>query len=122
LRIGLPVWNGRLSPLFDTARSLMVAEIRGGNVVGSKTEIIGETIWSFRVRRLSELGIKVLICGGISRGLAVMVTAAGIRVVAGVVGNTDELLEAYVDGRLDAPQYCMPGWRRGRRRRFRRGC
>jgi len=120
MRVAVPVWNGRVSPVFDTAGRIIIANIDGETVGASEEQVIGEMSPQGRVRTLSDLGVQVLICGGISRPLAALAAAAGIRLSPWVAGETDEVLRAYVEGRLSARQFMMPG-RCGRRKRFRGG-
>jgi len=120
MRVAIPIWNGRVSPLFDTAARMTIAEIDDGRAHSLEEQAIGETFPPWRARALSDLGVQVLICGGISRPLAAMLAAAGIRVVPWMTGEVETILQAYAQDRLPAPQFLMPGCF-GRRRRFRRG-
>jgi predicted Fe-Mo cluster-binding NifX family protein len=120
MRVAIPTWNGRVSPLFDTATRMAIAEVDGPQIGPFEERPISETFPPWRVRALSDIGVEVLICGGISRPLAAMVGAAGIRVVPWVTGEVQTVLQAYAQGRIPAPQFQMPG-RRGRGRRFRGG-
>ena len=118
--VAVPNWNGRVSPLFDTATRLTLAEVSGG-----RTAITGERLLAgipppWRARYLADQGVEVLICGGISRPLAGMLGALGIRVLPWVTGEVSEVLEAFAGGRLPAPQFLMPGCGR-HRHRFRHG-
>ena len=49
---------------------------------------------------LAEAGIDVLICGGIGGGAQTALVEAGIELVAGAEGNTDEVVETYLRGEL----------------------
>ena len=70
----------------------------------------------------------MLLCGGISAPVAGLVESQGIRVMAGLVGEVDAVLDAFFAGRLPDPAFAMPGWRcfgpgmgGGRRWKHRRG-
>ena len=121
MRVALPVWNGRVSPVFDTARHLLIADIEGRELKSRSEIALVEIVWPARVRRLVNSGVEVLICGAISRGFSTMITASGIRVIPGIVGDVDEVLRAFTLGQIPSPQFFMPGWGGGRRRRFRGG-
>jgi len=108
-RIGIPVWQGRVSPVFDTAGRLLVVEADGDREMVRSESSLPDTRLPRRVGRLAELGVEVLICGGISRPLLGMVTGSGIRVVPWVAGDVQEVLEAYLGGRLLDPRFLMPG-------------
>lgn len=125
MRIALPIWESRISPVFDTAGSLLVVEVSDTEEVGRTEERLNEPFPPQRAARLVQLGVDVLICGAISRPLLCMVTGYGIQVVPFVSGDADEILSAYLSGRLRGPdfppQFRMPGCGVGRRRFRRRG-
>jgi predicted Fe-Mo cluster-binding NifX family protein len=112
----MPIWERRVAPLFDTAAQLLLVDVDGATESRRTTVPLPEHLPAQRVRRLSELGAGVLICGGISRPLAVLVMAAGVQVVPWVAGPVDQVLQAYERGKLPNPAFVMPGcW--GHRRR-----
>ena len=125
MNLALPVWNGRLSPVFDTARSLLVVEITGGRRIACTQTELGGPDPMQRVRLLQELEIRTLICGAVSRPLQVMIEAARIQVIPFVAGDTDRVIEAYLSGDISDGAFTMPGCGRGgfgRRRAQRRRC
>ena len=108
-RIAIPTWNARVSPVFDTAGHALLVDVEDGAEVGRSETPIGAVMPPRRILRLTELGVNVLICGAISRPLAVMAEGAGIRIVPWVAGNTEEVVQAYLTGQLPAPRFMMPG-------------
>lgn len=50
---------------------------------------------------LKEIGVEVLICGGIGTGAQNALTNAGIKFFGGVVGNADEVVNNYLSGQLE---------------------
>jgi len=120
MKVAIPVWQNRVSPVFDTAARLLLIEDEGGDRLEAP---LVEANPARRVGRLVELGVAVLICGAISRPLAMMVQASGIRLVPWVAGEVDEVLAAFSGGAFPSEAFMMPGCRRGggRGRRGRRG-
>ena len=117
-RIALPVWDGRISPVFDTARHLRIVEMRNEEHVSDREELLRRKDLFGRATRLQELNVDTLICGAVSRPLANLIAASGIELISFVTGEVNEVLRAYHAGRLGDPQFLMPGClRRGRRRR-----
>jgi len=96
------------------ARHLRLVEAEGG-VAASQSE---HRLGGGRTGEISELGVNVLICGALSRELENGLWAQGITVVAGVCGAVDEVLCAYLAGRLCGRQFVLPGWVRGRGSRW----
>jgi len=118
--VALSVWLGRISPVFDVAKNLLLVSVDGQESVGRELRPIGPLDMPGRARRVSELGVDVLICGAISRPLESLLTAAGVRVLPQTCGPVEEVLKAFLAGRLDDGAFLMPGCC-GRRRRMARG-
>jgi len=56
---------------------------------------------------LQDLGVNVLICGGIGGGARMALAEAGIVIYGGVVGDADDAVEAYLAGELSyVPNAC----------------
>ncbi len=49
---------------------------------------------------LKELGVEVLICGGIGGGARMALLQAGIEIFGGVSGNADQAVASYLAGNL----------------------
>jgi len=122
-RVAMPIWTERIAPVFDASQKLLLVDIDGGRELSRAEELTNWPDEPRRVSRLQELGVDVLICGGISRRLAEMIETCGIRVIPWVGGFVDEVLSAYLAGRFPDSRFLMPGRRgRGRRRGDARGC
>ena len=119
MRVGIPIWDGRVSPVFDTARRLMLCDVAKGAAGERREEDLPPGMPQRRVARLKEVGTEVLICGAISRPLAGMIAATGVQVIPFVSGEVEDVLHAFSEARLGDPAFLMPGCRgRGRGRRF----
>jgi predicted Fe-Mo cluster-binding NifX family protein len=109
MKIAIPVWEDRISPLFDVARQLLVVEVEDGNK-SMRNKVLLENGWpSNRVSQMADLGIEVLICGGISRLLIDRLHTSGIAVISQIKGEPDQVLEGYLRGDIDSPRFAMPG-------------
>ena len=78
---------------------------------------------ALRARHILELGVDTLICGAISMPLEALLTSANVRVLGRACGPVEEVLQAFMTGRLADDAFLMPGCcgRRGRARNRRRG-
>ena len=126
MKTAIPVFRGCVSPVFDWAGKLLVVERDEESETGRHEVDVAGLAPAFRGRRLQELGVEALLCGGISAPVAAAVESHGVRVMAGLVGEVDAVLDAFFAGRLPDPAFAMPGWRccgqgMGRGRRWRRG-
>lgn len=120
-RIALAVWNGRISPVFDVARRVLIVDIAAGEVTGSQEADMPDEDFAGKAVTLAGLGVETLICGAISRACSGVLEAHGIRPIGFVAGEIESVLAAYLQGRLDRRAYRMPGCEcrcpRGRNRR-----
>ena len=109
MRLAVPEHQGRVSPVFDCCRRLLVIDEVGGDVTTSITVDWSDVPRPARPSRLQGLGVGVLLCGGISCGLAEEIEGRGIEVLSWVSGGVDDVLEAFFGGRLPNPELSMPG-------------
>jgi predicted Fe-Mo cluster-binding NifX family protein len=113
MKVALPIRNGRISPVFDVACRFLVVEFEGGVPAGRSEFSITESGGEARAVLLQELGISILICGAISNQTARMVERCGIELIPWIVGEIDDVIEAYLSGTLGSEGFIMPGCRRG---------
>jgi len=109
MKIAIPTWNGRVSPVFDTASRLLVIEIREKSEVDRFETDISEHFLPSKSIRLTGLEIDTLICGAISRPLAYMITTAGMKLIPWIAGQVEEVLQAFLKDNLFDPRFIMPG-------------
>jgi predicted Fe-Mo cluster-binding NifX family protein len=119
--VAVPVWQGRVSPVFDVAGQLLLVEFDGARETVRRQEALPEEAPERRVQRLQALGIETLICGAVSHALEVLLGAGGIQVIPRICGAVDEVLQAFLCSELHNDQFAMPGCC-GQRRHRQRGC
>ena len=105
----MPIWDGRVSPVFDVAKTLLVVDIKEGVETGRTTRVLDEDAPAQRVDVLCRLKIDVLICEAVSRSLETMLSANGVKVASGVCGEIGRVIKAFVEDRLNRPEHRMPG-------------
>ena len=110
MRIAMAVWQQRVSPLFDVASELLLVDAEGAAETARTSVPLPDQELPRRVRRLVDLDVDVLICGGISQPLAGMVHASGIRLVPFTAGPVEQVLRAFLQGQLPSQAFVMPGW------------
>ena len=98
-----------MSPVFDVAARLLVVRLKNEAELERREVVLFEKQPDGIVRCLNELGINVLICGGISQELQTALEHVGISVLARVYGGIDAVVAAYRTSRLDSPEFVMPG-------------
>ena len=120
MKVALTTWNGRISPVLDVARQVILADVEADRVVSRREEPLPGTDPAAQAARLAALAPQVLICGAISQPMSARMAGTGIRVIPFTAGAVDEVISAWLAGRLPGPAWTMPGCRgcgQGRRRR-----
>jgi predicted Fe-Mo cluster-binding NifX family protein len=96
MQVALTVWEGRISPLFDSTRMLLVLNVKGRRINDRHYEPLNCDSAVARAARLHELGVDVLICGGISNTFADQIEARGIKLIPFSSGRIEDVLRAYL--------------------------
>ncbi|PKL37461.1 MAG: hypothetical protein CVV44_14005 [Spirochaetae bacterium HGW-Spirochaetae-1] len=118
-KIAIPVFTGRISPLFDVAKEFHIFSVRNGEIVNSYSVNTAGCSELSIVGKLRQEEASVIICSAISRCTADTVVAGGINLIPGVIGCVDEVIKAYTENSLVVERFAMPGCQgrgRGRRR------
>lgn len=109
VKVVIAQWQGRVSPVFDSSSKALVVEVAGGAAGTREMAFLGGEHPLDRARSLQGIGAEVLICGAISRPMEVALTAAGIRVIPDTCGAIDDVLGAFIEGRLGEATFMLPG-------------
>jgi predicted Fe-Mo cluster-binding NifX family protein len=117
--VAIPVWKGRVSPVFDVAGQVLLVELDRLIETARWEEPLADDGLDRRADRMAHWGVTTLVCGAISRPLESLLTARGIDVIPRVCGGVDEVLGAFSSGNLQSEQFAMPGCCNQRRRRQR---
>jgi len=118
MKVAIPHWHGRISPVFDVAGNVLVVEIADGVEHARQDVALAAEDLQLRAARLAETGTEVLVCGAISWPLEMALSAAGIDVIPQTCGDVEQVLAAFARGQLQQDAFLMPGCC-GRRRQFR---
>lgn len=122
MKVAVTVWEDTVSTVCDFSSRLLVFDVMGGEVKNRAFIPFETGIMPERMNQFEALGIKVLLCGAISRPLERMIRASGVKVIPCLRGSIEEVLRAYLDGGLSDARFILPGFGpgtscvRGRRR------
>jgi predicted Fe-Mo cluster-binding NifX family protein len=116
MKIAIPKWQDRVSPVFDVAVNLLLIEIENGKEVRREERTLHGTEPLTRINEFLGFGVQTLICGAISAPLAAKLTASGVKVIGFTCGSVEDVLTSYVNGGLSGLTFLMPGCQNGRRR------
>lgn len=101
MKVAMAHWQGRVSPVFDVAGRLLLFDVEDGREVQRQDLRLSSREASQRVKELVGLGVDVLLCGAISLALEKALTGAGIRVIGFLGGEFENILQAFLGGKLD---------------------
>jgi predicted Fe-Mo cluster-binding NifX family protein len=109
MKVALTVWEDRISPVADSARQVLVAEIVKGSICSREFEHFSNESLFFRAKRFVDLNIKAFICGAISDFYAGLVEGYGILLVPHVRGQVEDVLDAYMKKAFFNPKFETTG-------------
>jgi len=114
VRLAIPHHQGRISPVFDTAGSVLLIEIESGREVRRESRSLSRNDLPARAGEFLSLEPDMLICGAISAPLETLLISSGVQVIGFLCGSVDEVLAAFLNGDIARPEFSMPGchaWR-----------
>jgi predicted Fe-Mo cluster-binding NifX family protein len=100
VKIAIPMFNTRVSPRFDFASKVLVATVHARQVVDRETYSLNNLNPIRRSSLLSDLGVNILICGGISSFSQRLINANAIEIIPMVQGEIEEVLDLFIKGNL----------------------
>ena len=103
--LGVPLHGADVAPRFCSADRIMIAELDGDRVCRVRRLSIPEESWSERLKFLSAAGVRVLLCGGFNRSFLPVAEGLGIRVITGLTGEAERLIDAFLRDELERFQF-----------------
>ena len=108
-KIAVTVWGQRVSPVFDSARTLLIAEIDGNVLVGSSHLAFDPERPLELLQMLRAQQVTLIICGAVSEGPAAMIEAAGVELIPFIAGDVRQVLDKFLQGQPFSADFSMPG-------------
>lgn len=119
MKAAFSIWEDRIAPVFDTSQFIQIVEVEKNCVLDKKNESLNEEVALQKLMRLANLQINTLICGAIARQTYLTASMHGISVIPFIAGGVDEVITAWLNGKLSVKNFAMPGcWNRGSNRKF----
>jgi predicted Fe-Mo cluster-binding NifX family protein len=109
MKIVIPQWQGRVSPVFDVAGTVILFDVEGCGERNREVVPLAADDPFEKAKTLSRLGAQVLICGAISSPMEMALICSGIQVIPYACGRVDDVLKAFLNGRLNEETFLMPG-------------
>jgi predicted Fe-Mo cluster-binding NifX family protein len=102
MKIAIPMFTNRVSPRFDFASKVLIAAVADRQVLERQEFSLIHLNPIRRNSLLCELGVNVLICGGISTFTRRLAVGNGIDVIPMVQGEIEEVLNLFMGGDLSS--------------------
>ncbi|MBN2070451.1 MAG: NifB/NifX family molybdenum-iron cluster-binding protein [Candidatus Krumholzibacteriota bacterium] len=112
MKVAITIWNGRVSPVFDSACRLAVMDIGEKGDISSREFDVSTLSLAERKGQLEALGIDILVCGAISNRQAQLIESLGISIIPWVSAGISEVVTALSSGSIGEMDFLMPGCRR----------
>ena len=107
--LAIPVFRARVAPVLDWCSKIILIPEEGMDAsAGRQIDVPKENVFG-QIQKLREQGIKTLICGALSPEILNYGESIGLRIIHGIAGDIDEVLQAYREQKLDQPKYWLPG-------------
>ena len=101
MRIAVTYENEEIFQHFGHTAQFKVYEIQDGKIVKAEVIDTNGSGHGALAGMLSDMGVDVLICGGIGGGAQMALAQAGIKLYGDVQGNADDAVIAFVAGKLN---------------------
>lgn len=101
MKIAVTYEDGTVFQHFGHTEKFKIYEAENGTVTGTEVVDTEGSGHGALAGMLKELGVEVLICGGIGGGARMALLTAGIERFGGVQGLADDAVAAYLGGNLN---------------------
>lgn len=117
MKVAIPLWQGRVSPVFDEASRLLIVDISNGRETCRQEELLYSHNPFERAQVLLKLGVDLLICGMISQTQQAALDSTRIQFIPHICGQMEDVVQAFLDGCIENGAMLMPGCCRRKRAR-----
>jgi predicted Fe-Mo cluster-binding NifX family protein len=107
--IALTVWGNRISPVFDSAETLLIVRVENLKIAGRFTKKFNPKIGSMITSVLKQHQVDELICGAIVQAQLEIIEKSGVKLIPFISGNADSVLASYIQTPCHIFDYLMPG-------------
>ena len=118
MKIAIPVFQTKISPRFDSTQGFILLHIENSSVL--EREELTTKGWpvSAKLKQLVDLGVDMLICGGIDVKSMQHLNSNGIQVYSWITGQVDDAIACFLRRGLESGTILGNDGRRKGRWRF----
>jgi predicted Fe-Mo cluster-binding NifX family protein len=107
--VAIPIAEGRVSPVLDTAARFLIVRRDRGKVTQRRECVISPLPVDAMARSIAELQVDVVLCAAVSESLRRMLEGRGVRIRRHLCGDAESVLDAFLGGHLRQSEFRMPG-------------
>ncbi len=96
MKIAVPLFGERISPRFDCAGEIIIVSTERGRIVHRAKLLTGGMTSFEKIKKLKELNIDVMICGGIDKDSEQRLLQHGIDIKPWLCGDAKTLLKQFI--------------------------
>jgi predicted Fe-Mo cluster-binding NifX family protein len=111
VKLAVTVWGNRISPVFDAASTLLVAEIKNKKIAGVYYTAFDPESPIDLIHTLKKNHVAILVCGAISKTPASLILDQQIHLISFVTGNVRQFLDSFALKQTVGKKYRMPGFK-----------
>ena len=101
MKIAVTYDNGEVFQHFGHTEQFKIYEIEDNKVINEEIINTNGTGHGLLGKLLISKGVNALICGGLGSGARSILEENNIKVYPGVVGNSDQAIEDFINNKLD---------------------
>ena len=109
MKIAITAWGNRVSPVFDAARTLLIARIENHSIKNKSYQPFHPDDIQELAALLRSQQVSTLICGAISSKPADSLVENHIHLISFVSGNAIDVLTSFATRHTIDQTYMMPG-------------
>ena len=109
VNIAMTIWGNRISPVFDSASTLMIAHVEGSKITQREIKSFDPKVSSQITSILNEYNVDALICGAITDVYSKPIEQSGVKLISFISGNADKVLGSYINTPGRILDFLMPG-------------
>ena len=110
MKLAVTVWGNRISPVFDAASTLLVAEITNKKIYGQYYTAFDPQSPTDLIHTLKNHHVTTLVCGAISKTPASLIQDQHVHLIPFVTGNVRQFLDSFALDQTVKKKYRMPGF------------
>ncbi|GAK56844.1 hypothetical protein U27_03808 [Candidatus Vecturithrix granuli] len=108
MNIAIPIHGTRVMPRFGYTREILIVTVEDGQYRSTKRRTLTPADFADLPKLFASEQISVLICGGIHPRFQQVIQGQNVQILWGVVGEWEEVLDAYLKGTLQTnPEFCL---------------